>query len=103
MLEKLTSSDFAPLLNQNFQISAEGMETVTAVLIDLTELGSEPGEDDIANRRAFSLVFRIPGDTDTFLPQQIYQVSHDNLGSLDIFLVPLGPDKVGMKYEAMFT
>lgn len=101
MLENLTSADFAPLVNQGFQISAEGMESVTAVLIDLSELGSEPGKDDIATRRAFSLVFRIAGDT--YLPQQIYKVEHEKLGGLDIFLVPLGPDKVGMKYEAMFT
>ena len=101
MLEKLTSADFTPLLNQNFNISAEGMDSTTAVLIDLTELGQEPGEDDIANRRAFSLVFRTEGED--YLPQQIYKVSHDTLGELDIFLVPLGPDKIGMKYEAMFT
>ena len=79
------------------------MESETAVLIDLAELGSEPEEDDIVNRRPFSLVFRIAGDTDSFLPQQIYHVSNDNFGDMDIFLVPIGPDKVGMKYEAMFT
>ena len=101
MLEKLTSADFVPLLNQDFQIVAEGMEPVTAVLIDLTELGKEPTEDDLVNRRAFSLVFRIADDT--YLPQQIYHVSNQTLGELDIFLVPLGPDKKGMKYEAMFT
>ncbi len=101
MLEKLRSENFAPLLNQNFSIAAEGIETETAVLIDLSELGNEPNEDDIANRRAFSLVFRIAGNT--YLPQQIYKVSHKTLGELDIFLVPLGPDKIGMKYEAMFT
>ena len=101
MLEKLTSADFAPLLNKDFQIAAEGVEQATAVLIDLTELGSEPTEDDLASRRAFSLIFRIAGDT--YLPQQIYHVSNATLGELDIFLVPIGPDKEGMKYEAMFT
>ena len=103
MLDKLTSASFAPLLNQNFSVNAEGMDTVTAVLIELSELGNEPTEDDIANRRAFSLVFHVAGDTNSFLPQQIYKVSNETLGELDIFLVPLGPDKAGMKYEAMFT
>ena len=101
MLDKLTSADFTPLLQQSFQIHAEMIEPVTAELIEVTELGPEPEEDGIVSRRAFSLIFRISGDA--YLSQQIYHVEHDALPGLDIFLVPLGPDKVGMKYEAMFT
>ncbi|MFN7117495.1 MAG: DUF6916 family protein [Saprospiraceae bacterium] len=28
---------------------------------------------------------------------------HPNIGELYIFLVPLGPDAEGMRYEAVFT
>ena len=101
MPERVTSADFAPLINQQFQITAERMEPVTAVLIELTESGSEPSEDDITSRRAFSLIFHIAGDA--CLPQQIYHVSNQTPGELDIFLVPPGSDKKGMKVEAMFT
>ena len=54
MLDKFTSADFAPLLNQAFRIFSEGMEPVTAVLIDISELGRAPEEGDIISRRAFS-------------------------------------------------
>ena len=30
-------------------------------------------------------------------------VEHDEMGSCEIFLVPVGPDSVGMVYEAIFT
>ena len=38
-----------------------------------------------------------------FLEQQIYKVSHEKIGEMEIFLVPLGPDKTGIKYEVIFT
>lgn len=37
------------------------------------------------------------------VPQGIHRVEHEQLGSLEIFLVPLGPDQQGMRYEAIFT
>jgi hypothetical protein len=37
------------------------------------------------------------------LPQRIYRVEHEALGALDILLVPLGPDELGQRYEAIFT
>ena len=43
--------------------------------------------------------FRIRPNSDT----DIYEVVHDELGSVQIFLVPIGPDAEGMVYEAIFT
>jgi hypothetical protein len=37
------------------------------------------------------------------LPQAIYQLEHDRMGTMDIFLVPIGPDGQGMGYEAVFN
>ena len=45
----------------------------------------------------FSLSFERPA---TMLPQRIYEISHDEMGSYEIFLVPIGPDGRGMVYEA---
>ena len=33
----------------------------------------------------------------------MYRVEHEDIGSFEIFLVPIGPDEKGMKYEAVFT
>ena len=37
------------------------------------------------------------------VPQRIYGVEHARIGRLDLFLVPLGPDDAGQRYEAVFT
>jgi hypothetical protein len=37
------------------------------------------------------------------LPQATYPVEHDELGRMEIFLVPIGPDGSGMRYEAVFA
>lgn len=101
MLDKLTGADFTPLLNQTFQLKLQSEESFSAELIDITELGRKPEEDDSIKRQAFSAIFRI--NDDLYFPQQICRLEHETLGGLDLFLVPLGPDKVGMRYEAMFT
>jgi len=30
-------------------------------------------------------------------------VAHDEMGEMDLFLVPLGPGKEGLRWEAVFT
>ena len=40
---------------------------------------------------------------DVMLPQGTYKVEHEKLGTLEIFLVPIGPDKEGLCYEAIFN
>jgi hypothetical protein len=104
MLDKLTSGDFARYKNQEFRIhdASDSTESLIAELIEVTELGttnaSGKGE---ATRRPFSIIFR--GPADQILPQRTYRVEHEAMGSLDVFLVPIGPDDRGMRYEAVFT
>jgi len=37
------------------------------------------------------------------LPQRMYNFDLGQLGSFDIFIVPIGPDSSGMRYEAVFA
>ena len=37
------------------------------------------------------------------MPQRIYPLVHETLGSLELFIVPIGPREGGMVYEAIFT
>ena len=48
----------------------------------------------------FTLVFVAPGDV---LPQATYTFDHDELGLLDLFVVPVGRDETGVSYEAVFN
>jgi len=58
----------------------------------VTEIPREPG-----GRAPFSLVFQ--GGPTPPVPQRIHRVEHRALGALEVFLVPIGPDR----YEAVFT
>jgi hypothetical protein len=37
------------------------------------------------------------------LPQRIYRLEHEQMGPLELFIVPVGPDGDGLGYEAIFT
>jgi hypothetical protein len=49
----------------------------------------------------FSLLFC--GAKDKFLSQGTYDLTHDTLGSVTLFLVPVGLDENGYRYEAAFN
>jgi hypothetical protein len=72
------------------------------VLLEATA-SSEPGGPgpDGQQRRQFSLVFR--GPAAPVLPQRTYVLAHAELGELQLFLVPIGADAEGMRYEAAFA
>lgn len=60
-------------------------------------------ENELARlkRTAFSLFFIGPKSYQ--LKQQIYHLTHDVLGDLDIFLVPIAEGPQTYEYEAVFT
>jgi hypothetical protein len=95
---EFTLDRFAPLLGESFEIS-DGTGSLHAVLIEATDLR----EVQSAGRRSrqFSLVWR--GPRAARLDQRIYTVSHPALGAMELFLVSLGVDAEGMRYEAVFT
>ena len=96
MLENLTAADFAPHLGARFRLHADESTTLQVELIEIEE--GEPARSD---RASFSLVFR--GPTEPILPQRIYRFDHDELGTLEIFIVPIGADEAGVRYEVVFT
>jgi hypothetical protein len=96
MLETFEVGTFAPRLGETFRIQSTDAEWLEATLIEAAALG-EVAE---GRRAQFSLVFRGPGDR--VLPQQIYRVAHERIGEFELFLVPIGPDREGMRYEAVF-
>ncbi len=95
-LNELNDTDFKPYINKVFTTTND--ESPSFELLEVSLQGSEPSNGE---RHAFSLIFR---SENTSSPQQsIYQLQHDDLGQLELFLVPIGPDDKGMRYEAVFT
>jgi hypothetical protein len=95
MLATLNSKSFRECLDSLFEMATPAGTAVPLVLVEVQE-GSNTRQ--IEN---FSLFFR--GPVAPFFPQAIYRLNHATLGTVDLFLVPVGPDGKGMQYEAVFN
>ncbi len=67
--------------------------------IDEVKTGLQP--DNPEHNEQFSVVFACD-ETEVF-EQGVYQVNHQQLGSFELFLVPVFGDDKGVHYEAVFT
>ena len=102
MLDRFTLGTFSPLLGETFSLYADGAHALPLELVEATDLQSSGRAPAADGRRApFSLVFR--GPHTPVAPQRIYPLEHPSIGRAELFLVPIGPDGQGMRYEAIFT
>lgn len=93
--EHLHSRDFAECLHTIFQFRADSGEMIPLQLIDVIERNY--------SERTEQFGLRFKGPATPFLPQKAYIVSHDKLGELMLFTVPLGPQDGAMSYEVVFN
>jgi hypothetical protein len=102
MLDQLSVDDFSEHVNAPFRIQVESGDSLELELIEARPIGP-PSDREGGRRQAFSLIFR--GPTARLLDQRIYEVEHPRLGTLGIFLVPLGSegDPEGLHYQAIFN
>lgn len=99
MSEKLTEEAFARQLNSKFRVRADTPRPVELELVEVKSWRSGAAEQGGMER--FSLFFT--GPADVLLPQQLYTLEHDELGVLDIFLVPVARTPEALRYEAVFN
>ena len=98
----LTVDQFGGRVGEVFEVHGDGPEPVPMLLAEVESGDAAGGRSPSgAERRQFSLLFRGPVDCE--FPQAIYRLEHDELGRLDLFLVPLGPDADGSRFEAVFA
>jgi uncharacterized protein DUF6916 len=93
----LTEKEFSQHLNTKFRAHLEEGDVVD---LELTQVkpylkGAQEGMEQ------FSALFR--GPTEPRLPQRIYSFKHDQMGEFEIFIVPIGLDDHGIRYEAVFN
>jgi len=101
-LRGLTSQDFTPLLHQAFSLEAGASGALGMELVEVTEQKRHrAGEKSGLARVPFSIVFLV--STEGYVPQGIYRVENRELGSLEIFLVPIGRKEGGLLLEAVFN
>jgi hypothetical protein len=89
---------FAPRVGEGFDL-ALGEHGMPLTLVESSPLPVHvfPG----ILRAPFSLLFR--SVSAIVLPQRIYRLKNATLGSLDVFLVPVGRDREGILYQAVFN
>ena len=97
MSAPLTEKEFSKHLNTKFRITGDN-----PLELELTAVkGYMNKPDEETGMERFSAFFHGPGDRQ--LPQQIYPLEHDVMGTFDLFLVPIGRDEKGFRYEAVFN
>jgi hypothetical protein len=88
-------ADFEANLNTAFSVKLGDSVETSVQLISVTKSVPSPTFE------SFSLLFT--GAKDGELEQNVYDVSHNALGDFALFLVPVGRDAEGCKYEAVFN
>ncbi len=96
MSETAFSRDaFAAALHTKFGLRQDVAEPIELELVHVSELHSA------ARQETFSILFR--GPLRAPLSQRIYQLEHEQLGTLALFIVPVSRDEHGYSYEAVFN
>lgn len=95
-----TQEAFSQCLGDVFRIALESGQHLS---LELVEAAALPARGIISPSQPFTLLFK--SAESGFLPQGIYRLQHESMGALEIFLVPVGPDKngQGMCYESIFN
>lgn len=96
--DAFTAERFLPHVGEVFQVVGQG-EEVPVLLTEVTRLASEG--DRRRRRLPFSLVFHAPAGT--WLEQGSYRMERPGMEPFECFLVPIGPDQNGMRFEAIYT
>jgi len=98
MLDQLQSSDFAHLKGTDISIRFHPEVTLEARLLDVSEVKG----DTTLERNPFSLILQTTQKKEAY-PQAIYTLIHPEKGDMQLFMVPLGNDGNGMRYEIVFS
>jgi hypothetical protein len=93
----LTEAEFSKHVKTKFRIATEQL-----IELELTEVkGYLSKAHEQTGMERFSAFFRGPKNRP--LPQQVYSLEHERMGTFELFLVPIGGDDDGFRYEAVFN
>jgi hypothetical protein len=94
-MEHLKAADFEKHLNTKFKIHRAEDSVFEAALVEVFELRN----DDLLE--SFSIIFLVPIEFGFF--QQIFKFEHDEMGTMELFIVPVRQVETGIRYEAIFN
>jgi hypothetical protein len=91
----LTRSDFEPHLGDMFHVSGGPGLQMSARLVEIGDVSGAPDDE-----RSFSLVLH--DDRDVVLPQDIYEIWTNGMGTMELFIVPFVTLGRGQDYQIIF-
>ncbi len=96
MLKQITHQSFESIIGETINLKA-GDDSFQAKVESVNLLRNDAGQQ----REPFSVELLM--DSSKNHGQQMYELSHPELGVLNLFLVPVGPGDGGMRYEIVFN
>lgn len=99
MSEFQTEEEFRQHLNTPFRLQVNAPKPIDLTLVGVESRPSEATEQQGMER--FSVFFL--GSPEFLLPQSTYRVAHPEMGEFDVFLVAIGKEADGYRYEAVYN
>ena len=99
MIERLSAEDFEPFKGQPLDLELPSGERLPLTLAEISPLSEATRASQ--HRAPFRLILVDPGFR--VAPQRTYPLHHPTQGPIELFIVPIGPDPTGMRYEVIFT
>jgi hypothetical protein len=99
MSDAFTIDRFLPHVGEVFHVMVGDVQEMPVLLSEISRLATEGSRR--RTREPFSLIFHAPPGSQ--LEQQIYRIERPGLEPFECFLVPIGPDQFGMRFEAIYT
>lgn len=95
-LDSLSCDQISPYVDSHFiVITPADMPDIKLKLLQVNPIISNQVQEN------FSLIFE--GPLEPMLNQQIYDLEHEQLGSLSLFMVQVARNTSGMQYEVVFN
>jgi hypothetical protein len=96
MSSNLTEAEFSKHVNTKFRIAGQPLE------FELVEVKGYLGKaHEQQGMERFSAFFS--GPCEPLLRQAVYTLQHEDMGTFELFLVPIAQDEQGSRYEAVFN
>lgn len=94
-IETLRAEDFLPHVGQRFPLATAGPQALELLSVTPAQ-GAAAG-----HRPGFALLFRSAGPA--VAVQTVLDILHPTRGAVAVFVVPVGQDSDGVRYEAIFN
>ena len=102
-LDNLSYASCLEALNTKFQIQLRDAAAIELTLVEVNQHNSGDETAGSAKPATESLSLVLLGPAQPVLPQRIYGLSHEQFGELALFMVPIGRETNGIKYEVVIN